>query len=308
MKTLAILGVWLAGLALCLAPPAYGPFPTGTGGGLSSNEVYSIALSVGGPTNWIEGESWNINWKNVVFVSAALGTNATGARENPSRPFLTVRAATDAASYGDTVVVMPGTYYETVTNREGVGYYLNSGVIITNDITAAPAGVFYVPDNVTNLVIRGSGAIVNPSANAIIAYSSNVVALVADLHEVGRVAGSYKSVEIRANVVNKGPNKFLPGAGAATFYYSALDKSARPGLTYTESSYPAEMVFNDYSVTNIGGTVISDNITIRAGAFTDGGDGHTGTLTFRDTEIISWYYEDDPGFYGATIKGSYFYP
>lgn len=81
MKTLAILGVWLAGLALCLAPPAYGPFPTGTGGGLSSNEVYSIALSVGGPTNGISASTATniVNNNNAATATTATSANTATA-------------------------------------------------------------------------------------------------------------------------------------------------------------------------------------------------------------------------------------
>lgn len=79
MKYIGILLGLLLWPAACMAPPTYGPYPTG-GGGLSSNEVYNIALSVGGPTNGISAATATniVNNNNAATATTASLVSATG--------------------------------------------------------------------------------------------------------------------------------------------------------------------------------------------------------------------------------------
>jgi hypothetical protein len=52
--------------------------------------------------------------QNTVYV-AKNGIDATGQRNNPQRPFLTLQAAVNAASSGDLISIAPGTWVEQVT-------------------------------------------------------------------------------------------------------------------------------------------------------------------------------------------------
>jgi len=74
MKYIGILLGLLLWPAACMAPPTYGPYPTG-GGGLSSNEVYAIALSIGGPTNGISAATATNIVNNNNAASATWATN-----------------------------------------------------------------------------------------------------------------------------------------------------------------------------------------------------------------------------------------
>lgn len=73
---------------------------------------------------------------NTVFVSKD-GNDGTGAREKFNLPFLTISAAITAATSGDTIIVYPGTYSETLTLKDGVNFYFYDGVTITAAAAAA---------------------------------------------------------------------------------------------------------------------------------------------------------------------------
>lgn len=71
---------------------------------------------------------------NTLFVSKT-GTDATGARQNFAKHYLTVAAAITAASSGDTIVIYPGTYTENITSKDGVKFYLLENAIINGLVT-----------------------------------------------------------------------------------------------------------------------------------------------------------------------------
>lgn len=56
---------------------------------------------------------------NTLYVSTS-GNNSTGVRNEPSRPFLTLEAARDAASNNDVIMVYPGNYTVTTTDVNGL--------------------------------------------------------------------------------------------------------------------------------------------------------------------------------------------
>lgn len=64
-----------------------------------------------------------------VFVDPTYGNNATAVRENDAsgRSFSTITAASAAAASGDTVMIGPGSYSETVTLKNGVNYQALTG-------------------------------------------------------------------------------------------------------------------------------------------------------------------------------------
>lgn len=88
----------------------------------------------------------NVKINQSIFVDALFGSDATGTRLEFSLPFETITAALAVALPGDTVVVRPGIYVETLTLLNGVNLVFNSGanlvtplidsLIITGNVTA----------------------------------------------------------------------------------------------------------------------------------------------------------------------------
>lgn len=77
------------------------------------------------------------NFAKVLFVDPN-GNDATGTKGDNSKPFLTIEAAVAAASSGDTVEVMPGSY-TPVSNlaKNGVTFYFYPGSIVTKTTSGA---------------------------------------------------------------------------------------------------------------------------------------------------------------------------
>jgi len=87
------------------------------------------------PTGISISSGGSITTNNAVYV-AANGVDATGARNNLAKPFLTLEAARDAAVSGDTIFVFPGSYTVTTTatnglSKSGVHYDFAPGAIAT---------------------------------------------------------------------------------------------------------------------------------------------------------------------------------
>ncbi len=74
--------------------------------------------------------------------------------------FTTIQAAVTAATSGQTVFVMPGTYTENITHKDGVNITCNVGdgiegnVIINGNVTCTGAGTF----NISNVQLRTNSA------------------------------------------------------------------------------------------------------------------------------------------------------
>ena len=67
---------------------------------------------------------------NLVWVDAVNGVDASGMRGRRDRPFLTLTAAKNAATSGDTVVVFPGTYNEGELSKNGVNWNFFIGATV----------------------------------------------------------------------------------------------------------------------------------------------------------------------------------
>lgn len=62
-----------------------------------------------------------------LYVDSVHGSDSTGTRERINRPYLTITAAKNAASSGDTIEVRPGTYNEYNLVKNGINYYFHPG-------------------------------------------------------------------------------------------------------------------------------------------------------------------------------------
>ena len=70
------------------------------------------------------------NMGNIIFVSP-LGSDSTGLKYNITAPYKTITAALTAATTGDTIYVMAGTYTDTNLWKDGVNYYFQNGSILS---------------------------------------------------------------------------------------------------------------------------------------------------------------------------------
>lgn len=116
------------------------------------------ALPVG---RWLATARLPAPWNGVLYVSTT-GNDATGARNDESRPYATVQAALNAAQTGDTVWVGPGTFSSgavsvTWPNTEGVtlrgmgpeATKLTSSSAVSVPTLTIPAGASVVIQNAT---------------------------------------------------------------------------------------------------------------------------------------------------------------
>jgi len=71
----------------------------------------------------------------VLYVSKN-GNNSTAKRNNPRLPFLTIKAATQAARDGDLVYIYPGVYREggTTLGKDSINFYCSPGVTVSNAV------------------------------------------------------------------------------------------------------------------------------------------------------------------------------
>lgn len=117
-----------------------------------SNAVVRISNSSGLTGNDFTTNSFNALTYGAKFVDAANGSDAFSG--SVGKPWATVTYANSNAVSGDTVYVLPGTYFCRITNSSPI-WNLARGAILTNNIkTVAPQ------DN-QNIIIRGEGDILS---------------------------------------------------------------------------------------------------------------------------------------------------
>ncbi len=114
-------------------------FQAGQGFVTNSSGLVSIdlrGLAPGSSTNALGRGVTNLAWGNTVFVDAVNGSDTTGTRGDATKPFLTVNAAKNAATEGDTVFVRPGTY-NSASNilKNGVNWYGDRATLVYTNTT-----------------------------------------------------------------------------------------------------------------------------------------------------------------------------
>lgn len=99
---------------------------------------------------------------NTVFVDAINGDDATGARGQLAKPFLTLTAAVAAATDGDTIYVWPGTYSDSQLSFNG-NFYFEDGAIVTSGDDNPMFNV--VAGQTLSISGRGDFQMTNPGGN-----------------------------------------------------------------------------------------------------------------------------------------------
>jgi len=90
-----------------------------------------------------------------VFVDSARGSDSTGLRERPDRPFATPDAANTAAVSGDTIYIRPGSYTYISPAKDGVNIDLANGATMSSHIYVNSAATLRITGN--GVVTSGNG-------------------------------------------------------------------------------------------------------------------------------------------------------
>jgi hypothetical protein len=106
---------------------------------IGRTQVYNLGNMTPGSGG---GGTTTLQLNNTLWV-AKNGNDATGTRNLLSKPYLTIAAAIAAASAGDCIFVMPGTYAENITVSGGLYIYLEPGAIVSGNTTIS-TGTNYI--------------------------------------------------------------------------------------------------------------------------------------------------------------------
>lgn len=163
---------------------------------------------------------------NAVYVSASRGT-LNGQRNNPARPFATLAIANDAAQLGDTIIVLDGTFIETLQTKTGVSYWFNNGTRVTPQagqpyIAVAHSGRCRIAGSVifTN-VMSETVAIVIQSSNAELQLDCAVLSA-PDADALLDGQGTNVVVSIRADVIDAPVLRAYLPKGVFTFQAATI--------------------------------------------------------------------------------------
>jgi hypothetical protein len=116
-----------------IVPSAFSAFRTFTLPDNSGTIVLSTTIASylsSGPDAYITA--------SMVWVDSLSGSDLSGARERPDKPFKTLAAAQGAALAGDLVWVRPGLYTETNLGKNGVSWYFDPNTQLSANAPIAP--------------------------------------------------------------------------------------------------------------------------------------------------------------------------
>ncbi len=148
---------------------------TGTGANTGTGDPLRTAyIKINSNTVYLATQATNVLTGKSLWVDAVNGSDTTGARGNAKLPFLTINAAKAAASAGDTIFVLPGTYTEFNILTNGVNYYFHAGASVVKYLSTTndPANDWGIIDDrttgATTNLIGGYGSF------ALIGYTGTV--------------------------------------------------------------------------------------------------------------------------------------
>jgi hypothetical protein len=141
---------------------------------------------------------------NLLWVDQINGVDALAARGRLTIPFRTLAAARDAATEGDTIVVLPGVYTDDDLLRDGVNWHFMNGAMVD-----AGAVIFDASGGGITSVVSGSGEfmssdkVVYSSGSDITIEALNLTATSADCIQCSGATGS---VHIKARGTISAPS------------------------------------------------------------------------------------------------------
>ncbi len=179
----------------------------------------------------------------LLWVDQVNGNNTTAVRGDLRFPYLTLTAAKTASVFGDTIVVLPGTYDERNLFKTGINWHFLAGAKVVS--TAAANGAIF-DDSATgtngNVVCRitGDGEFINNSADALswavlISKSGSVVSIDAQFIGAGTrgcVRCTNGNTRIHAKLITSGGPRAVELYGGTNFVRAdEITSSGGDGLT-----------------------------------------------------------------------------
>lgn len=108
---------------------------------------------------------------NVLWVSTG-GNDGTGTADRSDKPFLTLGAAKAAASSGDTVIVLPGSYTVTASlAKNGVNWHFTAGASVSMADDSSTAGIWDDGGSSMTFSVTGAGTFTRTSTDAGMGYN-----------------------------------------------------------------------------------------------------------------------------------------
>jgi hypothetical protein len=180
--------------------------------------------------------------RKVLFVAkgdAATDTRTGLSAYDTTQPFATIQAAITAASSGETIHVLSGTYSGAVTLKDGVDIVCDPGVVITRSYTADGSSEYLVSDNgaAVNCRILGRPDLLSPDTAP---YSKSAVSL---------TGASTVTIEFGKSTVGNCPGmaNFKINNVAATLYLDGQEmvNAAYDGIWHAEGRVVARVAYAD---------------------------------------------------------------
>ena len=235
---------------------------------------------------------------NVVYV-ATNGDNSLGARNDISRPFLTLEAAANAAISGDTIVVYSGTYTVTTTAtngiaKSGVNYYFYPNTTVNK----ATAGDIFNTTSLTTFNVygyasfnktSGTGRIFNNAGNNI-GFNFEALDLTnstSDCFLIGtaiQLGGIEINIKIRNATSSAGAviNSGNAGTWNLNFNFNNISSTSTNAITMT-GSVSIQMNLNGRSISSSAASAYSG--------------GYSNTVTFNVPSMGSLLFASGVGTY-----------
>lgn len=231
-------------------------------------------------TESIGSSDVEVNIENTLIVSKN-GNDSTGLRNDWTKPFITVVAASTAAQSGDLIIVYPGTYNEDNFIVSDVNYEFKLGVTMissTNCINDSSG-----PKNIN---ITGEGNFVSTSARGIfLANAASTISMtLRDLFGFsdGIAIGNADTVDIKGRNINVGYQYLatIRGNSKGRIHFDVWDGSS--AVTASASIYfvnhSLDLQTREFEISgkilysnsvNIGGFVIDNSPTLKVKANID---------------------------------------
>jgi hypothetical protein len=170
---------------------------------------------------------------------AATDTRTGLSAYDTTQPFATIQAAITAASSGETIHVLSGTYSGAITLKDGVDIVCDPGVVITRSYTADGSSEYLVSDNgaAVNCRILGRPDLLSPDTAP---YSKSAVSL---------TGASTVTIEFGKSTVGNCPGmaNFKINNVAATLYLDGQEmvNAAYDGIWHAEGRVVARVAYAD---------------------------------------------------------------
>ena len=192
---------------------------------------------------------------NTVFVDLQFGNDATGFREDETRPFQTFVAALSVAVPGDTIYVHPGSYVASnLVLKDLVNWYFEQGATVTS-----PAGPIFVDTSPVSSSISGYAEFSSTNGEILrIVQPSNIIIEATKYSTIGNIpnVAMFSTNSVTPSTINvtgkifvaQGTAKVLNVAQAASVTVTSDIVTAESQFIFIGASASGSLVFSAKSM------------------------------------------------------------